>query len=487
MNNFFALTFFAILPLLSMSQEFTRNTFDYESLESENFPECDEKTILNLENSFVAISQNNSAAAVENAKNVYDVNKNCPQVFEVYGFSLFRNGKWFEGLEIIEEGIRKFGSVPELIKRKSKMSLEMAQLGVGRKNIDGSTVYKANSLDYDEDQFILENFTSALADLNYLMINYQRSEEIFYVAKINQILERYEESNKVFEYLLDDEDYSFDATFNLADNYISQNKLTEAENELNKLFTIHPRMGIILEKLSELYEKMEDPVLAQEYEKKAVFYSNVPDFLEIEYSEANFELLVLFGTDESSGEDKRKKLEEIYDDGNNEFTIDICLIILKLHANHGNGLEEKASEILGKIGQPSIEKVNKLFQEDVATCTITNLAGVMATVKDEKSWELMKNYLPYIANMPMTMIPPNLPEKMVQFDQKRGVTEILLTVQPLLTKKKSEDGPMAELSGFGQYVYYVPLKEIKQSKLIKTAKKLGYTDEEIELLKKKLD
>jgi len=443
--------------------------------------------MLTLENSFVAIQQNNSAAAVENAKNIYDLNKDCFSIFEAYGYSLFRNGKWFEGLEIIEEGIQKFGSVPELIKRKSEMSLEMADLGIGMKNIDGSSVYKANNAEYDEEQFIRENYTSALADLNYLMINYNRSEEIFYVAKINQILELYDESTEIFTKLLNDGDYKNTAILNITDNYIAQNKLTEAENNLNEIIALNPRMGIAYDKLSEIYVKKGMSEQAKEYRKKAVFYNNMLDFVDLDYSDENFGLLVLFGTNESSAEEKIAKLNEIYGAGDTEFTIDICLTILQLHANHGNGVEEKATDLLSKIGKPSIQKVNKLFQQDVSTCTITNLASIMATVKDESSWELMKDYLAYIANMPMTLIPPSLPEKMVQFDKKKGVNEILLVVQPLLTKKIQNDGPLASLSGFGLYVYYAPLKEIKRSKLLKTAKKLGYSDEELELLEKKLD
>jgi tetratricopeptide (TPR) repeat protein len=319
------------------------------------------------------------------------------------------------------------------------------------------------------------------------MINYHRSEEIFYVAKINQILERYDESTTTFSKLLNDEEYKNAAILNIADNYIAQDKLAEAEKDLTEIITLYPRMGVAYEKLSEIAEKRGNSEQVMEYRKKAIFYNNVLEFLDLEYSKENFELLVLFGTDESTVEEKMSKLNEIYEANDTEFTIDICLTILQLHANHGNGVEEKATELLSKIGEPSIQKVNKLFQEDVSTCTITNLADVMATVKDESSWELMMAYLPYIATMPMTMIPPNLPEKMVKFDKKKGVREILLVVQPLLTKKKESDNPMAELSGFGQYVYYSPLKEIKRSKLLKTAKKLGYSEEELKLLEQKVD
>jgi tetratricopeptide (TPR) repeat protein len=479
----FILTF---LPVIIFSQKLTRNVFEYDKLKTENFVECDENIKIELENVFIAIQENNSSDAVQIAKKMYTKKMDCYQIFEAYGYALFRNGEWFEGVDIIEKGIEKFGSVPELIKRKSEMSLEMAQLGTGQKNIDGNSVFKANSLKYDEEQFKEENFKSALVDLEYLMTNYKRAEEIFYVAKIQQLLKNYDKSTEIFKTLLNDEEYKNACTFNIADNYIAQNKVTEAEIELNKLLAETPKESQIYEKLSEIYDRKKDKIKSEEFRNKAIYYETVPPFLNLEYSKINFDLLKFFGTDENKSEKKIKKLNEILKQNNQDYTIDVCLIILKLHANHGNGIEEKATEILSKIGKPAIEKVNKLFQTDVSTCTITNLADIMATVKDEKSWELMKQYLPSIANMPMTLIPPNLPEKMLQFDEDKGITEILKVVKPLLNKAIKNVDPMAELSSFGQYVYYSPLGKISKEKLKKIATELNYSDKEFEQLEIKI-
>ncbi len=476
-----------ILPILVFSQKLKRNTFEYEKLTTENFIECDESIKRELEASFIAIQENNSAEAVKIAKKMYDNNNDCFQVYETYSYSLFRNGKWFEGIEIIENGIQKFGSVPELIKRKSEMSLEMAQLGTGQKNIDGSSVYKANSLKYDEEQFKEENLKSALVDLHYLMTKYKGSEETFYVAKIQQLLKQYDESTVLFKTLTDHEDYKYGAVFNIAENYIAQNKLNDAETELNKLLVNNNKEGMIYDKLAEIYALKNDEDKATKFKNMAIYFDNVPYFSDLEYSEDNFELLKFFGTNENKSDQKIKKLNNIVNQNNPNFTIDVCLLILKLHANHGNGVEEKATEILIQIGKPSIEKVNKLFQLDVSTCTITNLADIMATVKDEDSWELMKQYLPHIANLPMTMIPPNLPEKMIKFDEEKGIKEILFVVKPLLNSKKESDSPMGELGGFGQYVYYSPLKKINLTKLRKIATELNYSDKEFKLLEEKIE
>lgn len=480
----------ACTTFFSYGQKFKRVTFNYEKLKTENFGGCEDSINLLLDKSYTEIQQNNSAAAVKSAQSVYDRKKDCYEVYDATGYALFRNGQWLEGVDIIEAGIKKFGSVPPLIERRYKMSIEMAQLGTGRKEVDGNTVFsKANALKYDEEQFIAANFRSALLDLHYLIKTYNREEEIYYAAKIHQILKEYDQSNTYFRKLLNNEAFGLDASFNLSDNYLSQNKLAEAENELEQLLKTHVKEGVIYEKLAEVYEKKGDQTKAEEYRKKAVYYKNVPDFLSLDYSSENYDLLLFFGTNKHSSGEKLSKLQAISEAGNPDYTTDVCLMILKLHANHGNGVEEQATQLLSQIGKPCIEKVNTLFGYEVSTCTITNLAEVMASAKEESSWELMKAYLPTIANMPVTLTPPDLPAMMLLFDEDRGMKEILLVVKPLLTAKKepkSSSNPLAELSGFGQYVYYYPLEKIDPEKLNKTAKELGYSDEELNLLKGKI-
>jgi hypothetical protein len=475
----------ALLPALLFSQKLTRKVFDYDKLISENFVACDENTIKELGNSFIAIEQNDSKEAVSISKKIYDTKKDCYQVFEVYGFSLFRSGEWFQAIEIIESGIEKFGSVPELIKRKADMSLEMFELGTGQRNIDGNSVYKANQLKYDEEQFKDENLKSGLTDLEYLMKKYNRAEEVFYVAKIRQLLTDYERSNELFKSLLNDEEYKSAAAFNIADNYISLKKFAEAETELNKLLIENPNEGKIYNKLAEIYSLQDNKLKAEEFRNKAVYYQNVPFFLNLTYSKDNFELLQFFGSDKNNAEKKLKRINEISKQSNTAYTVDVCLLILKLHANHGNGVEEKATDILAGIGRPAIEKVNKLFQTDVSTCTITGLSGIMATVKDETSWELMKAYLPTIANMPMTLLPPDLPTKMIKFDEDRGIKEILIVIKTLLSQEKSND-PLAEFSGFKHYGYYSALEKINKAKLKKIAAELNYTDKEFKQLEENI-
>jgi tetratricopeptide (TPR) repeat protein len=475
-----------ILPVTAYSQEFKRKVFDYEKLTKE-YVTCNDDILKALEEAMLAVEEYNSAKAVKLSKVSFDKNNNCPDVYLTYGYSLFRSGEWLDGLDIVEKGIEKFGSVPELVKLRSDMSLEMYELGIGQKNIDGNSVYKANDsrLKYNEDQFKEANLRSALTDLIYLNNRENNPEDTYTIAIIYRELGEYDSSNKIFESLTTDVKFGAPATFHIAGNLISLKKYDEAERKLLKMLETYKQVPDIYERLAEIYELKGEKNKQEDYKKMAVFYKYVPDFTDLTYSSNNYDLLMFFGGDAPSQE-KLKKLEEIQKANDINFTIDICIVILNIHSNHGNGVEEKATAILTGIGTPSLNKVHKLFQSDVSTCTITNLATIMAAIKDERSWEILIDYLPRIASMPSTLIPPNVPEKVILFDEERGTREVLRVVKTILNKDPEESQDIMGSLGFGTYVFYAPLKEIKKDKVLKIARELNYTDSDIVKLQEEL-
>ncbi|MGQ2984769.1 tetratricopeptide repeat protein [Flavobacterium sp.] len=477
-----------LFTLCGSSQDLKRKVFDYASMK-ENNGVCSSSADEGSQKAFNLLSGNNSKAAVAIAKAQYESDKSCPGVYESYGYALFRSGEWMDGVAVVEEGIQKFGGVPSLIKRRSDMSLEMFQLGTGAKNIDGNSVYKAKNseLPYDEEQFKSENLRSATLDLEYLSSLYPNDENTFYLGKIYQMQGQFDRSNAKFETLTDSDSYNVAARYNIADNYLRQNNYTEAEKRFLEVLNDNPGQPEIYSKLAEVVEASGNKAKKSEYGQMSQYYRYMPDFTAMEYSQENYDLLMFFGGNEKTAKEKMDRLKQIKKAKNDAYTIDVCLMVLKLHENHGNGVEENAADILTGIGKPALEKVHLLFKSDVSTCTITNLAGIMAKLKDESSWELMAEYLPYIAQMPSTLIPPALPEKMVEFDRDRGVREILKVVKGLLSETAvPNDDPLADLAGFSQYVYYMPLEKIDRKKVLAMARELKYTDTEIAKLTEKL-
>ncbi len=463
-------------------QKYQKTIFDYEKMKLDTLSKCDDVMFQKLQSILETIENNNSSIAVKTSKELFSNNTTCPEIYEIHGYALFRSGEWLEGNEIIEKGILKFGKIPGLIKRHSIMSIEMAELGTGVKNIDGNSVYKSKFLEYDEEQFKNENLKSALNDLMYLEQKYQQEEDTYVIGKIHQLLKNYNESNKYFEKLLTHEKIKNNAKFNLADNFIYLNKPKEAETQIQSLLNEFPKEGELYEKLAEINILKGDSIASQKCKKTAIFYKNIPNFLNVDYSDENYDQLVFFGSNKASADTKLKKLEEIYQKKNDKATIELCILILKLHANHGNGVEEKASDVLIKIGKPSLDMIHKLFQADVSTCTITNLGNVMATIKDESSWDYLKTYLSNIVKMPSTLIPPIIPEIIIKFDEERGLKEVLKTIHTMLIEE--ENNTFCE--SFGTFVYYAPLKRINNKKMEKIAKNIGYTKQQIKKLKEKI-
>ncbi|MFC4816193.1 MULTISPECIES: tetratricopeptide repeat protein [unclassified Flavobacterium] len=467
-------------------ESYTRKNFDYPKLKvsTEN---CSEATNNQLNTAFEAIEQNNSSKAVQISEKLFKA-YDCPEAHEAYAVSLFRSGEVIEGVELIEAAIEKFGSNPQLIKRKSLLLLELFENGTGQRNIDGNAVYKAKNekLNYDEEKFKIENLNTALNDLIYLTETFEDTqEEIYIIGKIYQSKNEFEKSNEQFLKIVEIPEFKSEVVFNIAENYIGLKNYTLAEEYLLKLLESYPNEPQLLSKFSELYQLAGETSKSELFNKKRYFHQLVPSFCEMEFSEKNLETISFFNDQSNDYKSKINKLKEIEKNESQNFTIETCIAILNIHANHGNGLEDDAAKMLTKIGIPSLDKVHQLFNARVSTCTITNLAEIMASLKDESSWQVMADYIPQIANMPSTLIPPNVPEYLIKFNEERGLREILKIVKPMVTKDTQNDA-MTQLSFMNEYIYFSPLEKISFKKIEAICKDLGYDKNELNELKKTL-
>lgn len=486
----FLFLFFAMQ--FSNAQSFKRKKFDYSKMQNENISNCDTDVLNELQSALIQIEQLQSEQAVLASEKIFQKTQQCPQIYEVYGWSLFRNGKWLEGLDIIEKGLDKFGSNPDLILRKGFMSLEMAELGVGQRNIDGNGVYlsKDRHLKYDEEQFKEENLASALSDFEYISTNYEnRYQEIMITGYLYGKIKNYDKSNEYLQKLLEINEYKEDALMYIIDNYIASKNYTKAEKLLIDLLQKHPKLSVIHKKMYEVYQASGDKHKMEESQNKYKFFQIISNFSDIQYSKENLETLLFFAENNPIKE-KENKLNDIVKNKAQSFVIDVCLSILKIHANHGNGIEEKATMELINFGNKSIPKaINMMENENVSTCTITNIADILASVKDTSGWQPLINYLPRMANLPFTVIPPNVPAKIMKFDKDKGARILISFIKKLIQTEQNtqkSDNPFDDLKGFGQNVFYEPLKELKKKEVIQIAKENNYSTEEIDILLKNI-
>ncbi|MFN6943934.1 MAG: tetratricopeptide repeat protein [Cytophagaceae bacterium] len=464
--------------LASFSQDFERKAYNYDTLTLSESPGCDDQQFDLLQQVYSKLEEGKSKQAVILAKKFYQGEGSCIYMHEAYGWSLFRSGEWLQGVEVLDKAIDLLGGHPDLVLRRAYMSIEMAELGVSQRNIDGNSVYygKDRALPYDEEQFKKANYEAALADFTYIARNYDdRNEELQIIAYIHQQNGDHLKAIEVLHELLNVDDYKDNAMVHIADNYIAMGQYNLAEVILLDLEKKLPGQPIIQKSLYKVYMALGEHEKMALCEKKFYYHQWVPSFLEWPFTEKNYELVEFFVADNPVKE-KEMMLAAIVKEKDREVARNLCLTILMVHANHGNGIEKKASEALVKMGKEVVPDVIALFKTpDISTCTMGNTAQILAEIKDSRGWQPLVDFLPVMANMPFTMIPPNVPEQLIRFDSKKGASALLVFIQ----KSMREDVADSSTPGFSTYMFYYPLKKIKKKNLEKMARDLDFTGEEI--------
>ncbi len=474
------------LHFLITAQEFERQIFDYSQMQEKEIAPCSESVNSGVNQVFQEIGRLRSQHSVLLAEELFNENDKCPLSYEAYSWALFRNGKWMESVEIIEQGIRELGPIPELILRRGYISFEMAELGIGVRNVDGNSVYlpKAKRLDYPDSIFREQNYLAALNDFKYISDTYkERPKEIMITGYIYQMIKEYENSNNYFSKLLDNDNYRNDVAFLIVDNYIGQNQFSKAEKILLELEEEFPRNSDIQEKLTKLYKKSGDEEKFELYKYKSEFNYWVPEYCDLEYSKKNYETIYYF-LGENKTSDKIQKLNGIRKEHGEKAT-DIFITILNAHANHGNGVEERTEELLVEMGNSVVPKMILLMENAQSTCTTTKAASVLAEIKDPRGWQPMVDYLPRMENIPFTLMPPEIPLQLIKFDKEKALVAILKWTKGQLGEEdtSSSDNPFQELGSiFSGTNIYLPLQVYKKKEIQKTAKSLGYTKEQLERL-----
>jgi tetratricopeptide (TPR) repeat protein len=486
-KNIFTLIFLFICQL-TFGQDFQRKIFNYSQLNEDSII-CPNLILEELDQVLILIENLQSERAAILGEEMFNKFEKCPALFEVYSWALFRSGHWMKSVQIIDSAIMTYGPNPDLILRRGNINIEMAELGVGIRNIDGNSIYlsKNKKLNFEESNFKKQNYLSALNDFKYIADTYQdRFHEIYLTGYIYQKLENYEESNSYLTKLLSNDDYADDITFVIVNNYIGQKKYDKAENTLRNLEVKYPRNSDIQVKFSELYEISGNQEKLKSSHLKAQFYSWVPEYCDLTYTNENYQLIRFFLEDNSSKE-KIKKLKKIRKN-NEELSIDLLITVLNTHSNHGNGVEEEAKKMLIKAGKSVVPKVILLMENAPSTCSVTKAASILAELKDPRGWEAMVNYLPRMENIPFTLIPPNVPEQIIKFDREKALITLLKWIKgQLKTEEQTSDNPMDELGGiFASTSIYSPLSVYKKDELKKAANNLKYTDDQIEKLLEKV-
>jgi hypothetical protein len=328
-----------------------------------------------------------------------------------------------------------------------------------------------------------QNYLAALSDFKYISDKYQeRFQEIYITGYIYQKLENYGKSTEYLSKLLENEEYADETTLLIVDNHIGEKDFTKAENTLKNLEKKHPKNAKIQNKFSQLYELSGQKDKLRISRLKSEYYSWVPEYCVLEYSQENYETIRFF-LEDNSPKQKVKKLKEIRKQYGNT-AIDVFIAILNTHANHGNGVEEETEKLLIEIGDSVVPKVILLMQNAPSTCTVTKAASILAELKDPRGWQPLIDYLPRMENIPFTLIPPEVPAQIIKFDKEKGLRALLEWIKGQIeTEKTPSDNPLDELGGmFASTSIYSPLSVYKKEDIRKVASELKYSNEQVDKL-----
>ncbi|MBA3899158.1 MAG: hypothetical protein H0X62_02950 [Bacteroidetes bacterium] len=481
------IAFLTIISQFSFAQSFERKVFNYTELKDDDSTLCSAEVLDKLEQVFLTLEKHKTVEALNQSKKIFEAPEKCPRIYETYAWALFRNGNWLESIQIIDTAIIIYGANPDLIIRRAYMNFEMAELGVSARTINGKSVYLSSDkkLPFDEENFKTQNYKAALGDFQYIADNYNgRNHEIFITGYIFQKLDNDEGSNYYLSKLMNDRHYQEDASDLIVDNLIAKGRNNEAEEVLLNLSNRFPTNPGIYKKLAKMYKAaglIEQQELAL---KKYEYYIWVPAYANIEYSEENYQTIRYF-IKSNPVEEKQKSLKKLAKNKDGK-AVDILIIILHTQANHGNGLEEEAEKILIKIGKPAVPKVIMLMNNAPSSYTIEKAAYILAEIKDPSAWQPMVNYLPKLDKTPNTTIPPNIPKQLIRFNKDKALVEILKWIKPTLSDVNIKPVNTTEEMGdkFNSDLKFGPLAVFQKHEIEKTAKGLGYSNEEVEKLLK---
>jgi tetratricopeptide (TPR) repeat protein len=482
------LTFSLLMATLAVhgQAKYKRPQLNYKTAKINQKGECSEEVKQLVGEVFELIDQNDLERATTVLEDARNNHGQC--VHTEYLFAEFRYaaGEWVESWELIDAALKKYGPYPELIYTRSRICVEMAEYGTHSRAVNGMMAYLPDSkaLPYNEEQFKATNLEYASKDLEFLTTHFDQFEdEILKLGMIYTKMGQYEKSNATLLRLGGNEKWRDQVAFIMSDNDIALNDFVAAEQRLKNLESVYPRNPKVLRKLANLYAKMRDKPKEIAYEEKADFYEVLPKCADLPFSSQNIRLLRSFGLGYSM-EGKNAALDTI-SQMPIQAAIDFYISILNLHENHGNGIEERVSLLLGKAGTEAVEKLIAFMPTASTICGMGNAGWALAITKDQRAWVALLDMLEQLRGKGYGMHFPKIPSCIVKFDSLQGMDVLLPIIKEKLEFKEdpSKNGSMESLEKlFEAEQFYFALKLIDQQVLRNRALQLGYTEEQAKQL-----
>lgn len=483
-----------VVPFSSLvaQKKYERENLKYAKLKFDTKKECKPGIDDFSQEIFELFDLHQSTTALKRVDAYRSQNGHCEMTEYLYVFALWQSGQILESQAANDAALKELGPHQRLIHIRGFLSLMAADYGVARVEVDGMSKYlpESQQLPFPPEQYIKANLENAAYDFEYTVENLEvNSQVILTLAETYRKLGKYNKSTAVYERLLDDPAVALEARMGVIKNAYSMKDYRKAEEGLLALLEEDPHSRSYLGGLADLYRKMGNKEKAESYAKQGDFFGWVGSKSTLAYSDAAYDRLHFFSFDESHPiEEKNAALKEIDALPNAESTA-YLIAILNMHSNHGNGIESKATSMLGKKGADAVQPLIDFLENPSSTCGMGNAAFALAALKDERAWQPMVEVLPALERLGSLTTLPQIPAALIMFDKSRALAVLL----PWIKQKMERNIAASDqaLDGLGDIfmngIMYGPLDVYANEELSLAAQKADFSEAQITALLEEVD
>ena len=487
LTTFLSLTFSTLVA----QEKYQRKNLKYSKLKFDKTKECKDGIKVFAGQIFELFDLNQSTTALKKVEAYRMENGQCEVTEYLYVWALWQNGQVLESQAANDEAIKVLGPHHRLIQIRGFLSTVAAENGVARIDVDGMSKYlpEGKGLPFPPEQYVKANLENAIHDFEYIVENLNgNSHAVLTLADTYRKLGEYKKSTNYYERILDDPETGLEARMGTIKNAYSTKNYTKAEEGLLALLAEEPHSSSYLAGMADLYRKMGKPEKAKSYKKQGEFYTWTGKHTNLVYSDAAYDRLSFFSFNESHTLEEKDAALEALDALPVAESTGYLIALLNMHSNHGNGIESKATDMLGKKGPEAVAPLILFMENPSSTCGMGNAAAALAALKDERAWNPMVRLLPTLERMGGLTTLPQIPAFLIEFDQGRALPVILPWIKQKMERKiESADQTLEGLGDlFLTTIMYHPLKVYSDEELSNAAHNAGFDKEQTATLLEKV-
>lgn len=403
------------------------------------------------------LKQGSTVKAITYLTEQLTINKNDNQSRIILSHAYDFNGEPELAIKSLNEGLIANEADLDLLWRLGEFHNRMAKDGPTVSYKNGTVSYSPSKDKVAENEYKKKHLKEAINCYeNALKIKPNTISFVFQLASTLALDKQNNKAIKLLETLtqsVTDEPKFF---IKLADVYLETESLKKAQTSLENALILNPRSGEINIKLAQVFKAQGDNKLAGNHQKIGEFYSWVPEFIQLDFTEENYQrYLITARVNKKDSQDSTKYendrvtfIQKLAEDK----TVDSLAFLAALcskHSDHGavESIGFKALEDNPKIG---LSHLLNLLNYHTSICTARQAAEGLAKLKATEAVDRLIQLVPHDTRPLWTI---NVAECLAQINEKKAIPALLEFANISHTQEFPEDDPMNMSSGllFARY------------------------------------